>query len=695
LRWGAAITAAATVVFAVAASAGPSPLGTVTEYSSGVNPKAGLVVGITESPDGNIWFADKGSTGPSITPAIGMINPSTGKISEFSVAASGGNAGSLPSNSIAVGPDGNIWFPDAGTPPAIGMINPTTDKVSEFSAGLNAGSHPLGVAAGPDGNVWFSDQGTTPAIGMINPTSDAITEYDIGPAPLHGGPAGSVPGAVAAGPDENIWFTDSDAGVSPATPGIGMICLTVGPLCSATAVAGRAISEFRSGLNAGSVLEGIATGPDGNLWFTDRGGIKAVGKINPATGAITEFSNVTPSVLSGAGTGMLSLSQAATASGTVTLQFSTSLSVKLTAGSKNLTVTGSFPANVLVGMTIVGTNIPAGTTVSSVSGGTLTMSNAALTNQPSEPVSFLTSVSNVTTAAGSTSVSVSSGVFPNVTGDAVSGPGIPVGILNPGAVPGRITAGPDGNMWFADAGTAVTPATPAIGMINPTTDKVTEFTQPAGMNAGSNPHGITVGPDGNLWFPDTGTTKAIGKFGLGVAAASVTAPAVTGTDGVGVAQSCGGDVWSTWAGQQPSHSAFGWDGYKWLLDGSPIAGASGASYTPTAADAGHLLACEATVTYTLLFDTVSATSTAVEVKGAAEQLAELAAAVVDVGPGHSLARKVAAIQDDVAASDTAEACSALGAFGNEVDAQTGKKLSTTQAASFDTQAQDIEAALGC
>jgi hypothetical protein len=288
-----------------------------------------------------------------------------------------------------------------------------------------------------------------------------------------------------------------------------------------------------------------------------------------------------------------------------------------------------------------------------VSGGTLTMSNAALANQPSEVVSFLTSVPNVTTAAGSTSVSVGSGVFPNVTGDAVSGPGIPVGILNPGAVPGRMTAGPDGNMWFSDAGTAVTPATPAIGMISPTTDKVTEFTQPAGMNAGSNPHGITVGPDGNLWFPDTGATKAIGKFGLGVAAASVSAPAVTGTDGVGVAQSCGGDVWSTWAGQQPSHSAFAWDGYKWLLDGSPIAGATGASYTPTAADAGHLLSCEATVTYTLLYVTASATSTPVEVKGAAAQLSELATAVVGAGPGQSLARKVAAIQGYVAASDTA------------------------------------------
>jgi hypothetical protein len=37
----------------------------------------------------------------------------------------------------------------------------------------------------------------------------------------------------------------------------------------------------------------------------------------------------------------------------------------------------------------------------------------------------------------------------------------------------------------------------------------------------------------------------------------------------------------------------------------------------------------------------------------------------------------------------------LGAFIHEVNAQTGKKISAAQAASFISQAQDIEAALGC
>ena len=71
-----------------------------------------------------------------------------------------------------------MWFSDPGTTRAVGMINPTTQAISEFS--LPATSMPLGIAAGPDGNVWFTDSGTTKAIGMINPTTHAITEFSAG-----------------------------------------------------------------------------------------------------------------------------------------------------------------------------------------------------------------------------------------------------------------------------------------------------------------------------------------------------------------------------------------------------------------------------------------------------------------------------------------------------------------------------------
>ena len=79
--------------------------------------------------------------------------------------------------------------------------------------------------------------------------------------------------------------------------------------------------------------------------------------------------------------------------------------------------------------------------------------------------------------------------------------------------------------------------------------------------------------------------------------------------------------------------------------------------------------------------------------GAAEELGDLADAVVGIGPGRSLAAKVAAIQEYVAADDTADACATLGDFLNEVNAQTGKRISSARAASLNLQAHDIDAAL--
>ena len=64
--------------------------------------------------------------------------------------------------------------------------------------------------------------------------------------------------------------------------------------------------------------------------------------------------------------------------------------------------------------------------------------------------------------------------------------------------------GPDGNLWFYDIGT-----TKAIGRITPA-GVITEYS--AGLNAGGSPYSLAAGPDGNVWFTDNGTTKAIGRI---------------------------------------------------------------------------------------------------------------------------------------------------------------------------------------
>jgi hypothetical protein len=165
-----------------------------------------------------------------------------------------------------------------------------------------------------------------------------------------------------------------------------------------------------------------------------------------------------------------------------------------------------------------------------------------------------------------------------------------------------ITAGPDGDLWFTDEGT-----TRALGRITPS-GQITEFTAGLEGNNASAPAELTAGPDGSIWFIDQGSPNAIGRIGTGVQAAAVQAPSVTGSGESGTRQVCEGAEWSPWDDQLPSASAFGYDGFQWLLNGAPITGQTAQTYTPTSGDVGGTLTCTETVTYPLLDVTTSATS---------------------------------------------------------------------------------------
>jgi streptogramin lyase len=238
-----------------------------TGLTAGSNPE-----GIVYDPaDGDVWFTEAGNpiASPAIPSAIGMIDPATHAITEFT--------GGLTANSgpvgITIGNDGNLWFTEAGytpggVPSAIGMINPTNHQISQFSTGLTSGSNPYDITAGPDGNLWFTEQ-TGDRIGTINLTSHAISEFS------NGLTAGIFPSGIASGSDGNLWFT------AIGNDGTGASSL-VGTINPATHV----ISEFSTGFNASSGLTGITAGPDGNLWMTAQGSSQ-IEMINPFTHAVT------------------------------------------------------------------------------------------------------------------------------------------------------------------------------------------------------------------------------------------------------------------------------------------------------------------------------------------------------------------------------------------------------------------------
>jgi hypothetical protein len=84
-----------------------------------------------------------------------------------------------------------------------------------------------------------------------------------------------------------------------------------------------------------------------------------------------------------------------------------------------------------------------------------------------------------------------------------------------------------------------------------------------------------------------------------------------------------------------------------------------------------------------------------QVTTAAELLANLASSVTGLGPGTSLADKVTTAQSFLTANDIPDVCSTLSAFVNEVNAQTGKTISTLQATNLIASAQQVETLLGC
>jgi streptogramin lyase len=160
-------------------------LGALTEY-----PAEGEPSEITAGADGNLWFTEPAKAG-----AIGRINPSTGKVSEFSV---GLTPKSKPQG-ITTGPDGALWFTELQNPAAIGRIT-TTGTITEYRTGLTANSQPTGITAADDGNLYFTEAGGPGRIGTITPAG-LISELA---TPTNN----SQPAGITTGSDGNLWFTE-------------------------------------------------------------------------------------------------------------------------------------------------------------------------------------------------------------------------------------------------------------------------------------------------------------------------------------------------------------------------------------------------------------------------------------------------------------------------------------------------------
>lgn len=219
--------------------------GDIVEYT--IPTASSGVVDITTGADHNLWFAE--STGNK----IGKLTRD-GLFTEFSPPS----AASHPC-AITSGPDGNLWFHENGTG-KIGRLTPG-GSFTEFAASAQ-GAGPCSITSGPDGNLWFIISNAN-AIGRITPTG-TFTQYSI--------PTSGTLEGITTGPDGNLWFAQT-------------IGFTGSELVKMTTSGGFTEYPLPAGFK---VPAGIASGPDGDIWFTEAAGQK-VGKLVPATGAITEY----------------------------------------------------------------------------------------------------------------------------------------------------------------------------------------------------------------------------------------------------------------------------------------------------------------------------------------------------------------------------------------------------------------------
>jgi streptogramin lyase len=228
------------------------------------------------------------------------------------------------------------------------------------------------------------------------------------------------------------------------------IVLVVGLLAGAMPTAHAAVGDIvEFPVQANAAPEGIATGPDGNIWFVESA-TKAIGRIAPDGTGLQEFP------LTGINAPLY-----------------------ITAGPDGnmwFTATGVI-ARIAMDGTVTPFALPTGGFPQEITAG------------PDGNLWFVDNFrNNVGTIEPQAPNTITLYPIPSHPGGGTTS-SQPIGIA----------AGPDGNMWFTESH----PMGSKIGVVTTSGTFLHEYPT---TTAGSRPGGITLGPDGNLWFAETDAT---------------------------------------------------------------------------------------------------------------------------------------------------------------------------------------------
>jgi virginiamycin B lyase len=262
--------------------------------------------------------------------ATAGADPAQGQVEEWTVpAVSRGGP-----EELAVGENGYVWFlAGSGYMENWGYAESISRSAEPLAIGLSQHAMGIDITRGPDGNMWITEQHNweveePDTIGRLEVRNGkpSLEAFKIEPTELGRYCCGPV--AITSGPHEHLWFTDRhpdvqhqvfigemsidgdlvehpipagdhiDQAVSPLPDGIA-----VGPegdvwfTDDGTNEAGQNLvgridaageSEELPIPTVGAEPAAIALGADGDMWFTEPGNSK-IGRVNPATGEIVEF----------------------------------------------------------------------------------------------------------------------------------------------------------------------------------------------------------------------------------------------------------------------------------------------------------------------------------------------------------------------------------------------------------------------
>jgi streptogramin lyase len=135
-----------------------------------------------------------------------------------------------PYFSMAVGPDGNFWFPSGNS-----IVRMTLQGSETIFPTTGGGS---GITLGPDGNMWFAETGAG-SIGRIT-MKGKVTEFN----------GAHEPYDITPGPDGDLYYTGA---------------VTLGNVVGRVTMSGQISEQALSSQSLGL----LTTGPDGKVYLLD------------------------------------------------------------------------------------------------------------------------------------------------------------------------------------------------------------------------------------------------------------------------------------------------------------------------------------------------------------------------------------------------------------------------------------------